>query len=56
MTDLAKASLEDKYTLDSGRVFIEFLAASFGPEPYWDRAAARGAKPRIKGRPADQTP
>jgi DNA-binding transcriptional LysR family regulator len=37
------------------RVFIEFLAASFGPEPYWDRAA-RGAKPRIKGRPADQTP
>jgi len=38
------------------RVFIEFLAASFGPEPYWDRAAARGAKPRIKGRPADQTP
>lgn len=38
------------------RVFIEFLAASFGPEPYWDRAATRGAKPRIKGRPADQTP
>jgi DNA-binding transcriptional LysR family regulator len=38
------------------RVFIEFLAASFGPEPYWDRAAVRGAKPRIKGRPADQTP
>jgi DNA-binding transcriptional LysR family regulator len=38
------------------RVFIEFLAASFGPEPYWDRAAARGTKPRIKGRPADQTP
>lgn len=38
------------------RVFIEFLAACFGPEPYWDRAAARGTKPRIKGRPADQTP
>ena len=37
------------------RVFIEFLAASFGPEPYWDRAA-RAAKPRIKSRPADQTP
>jgi DNA-binding transcriptional LysR family regulator len=37
------------------RVFIEFLAASFGPEPYWDRAA-RAAKPRIKGRAADQTP
>jgi len=32
------------------RVFIEFLAASFGPEPYWDRAAARALKPRIKGR------
>lgn len=38
------------------RVFIEFLAASFGPEPFWDREAARAAKPRIKGRAADQTP
>jgi DNA-binding transcriptional LysR family regulator len=28
------------------RVFIDFLAESFGPEPYWDRPA----KPRIKGR------
>ena len=34
------------------RVFIEFLAALFGPEPYWDRAAARSLKPRIKGRAA----
>jgi DNA-binding transcriptional LysR family regulator len=34
------------------RVFIEFLAASFGPEPYWDRAATREPKPRIKGRAA----
>jgi DNA-binding transcriptional LysR family regulator len=34
------------------RVFIEFLAASFGPEPYWDRAATRPPKPRIKGRAA----
>jgi len=34
------------------RVFIEFLAASFGPEPFWDRAAARALKPRIKGRAA----
>jgi len=34
------------------RVFIEFLAALFGPEPYWDRAAARSPKPRIKGRAA----
>jgi len=46
------------------RVFIDFLADSFGPEPYWDqpvdpereaeqRKAAPGApKPRIRGRPA----
>ena len=34
------------------RVFIEFLVASFGPEPYWDRAALRSPKPRIKGRAA----
>ena len=33
------------------RVFIEFLAQSFGPEPYWDRPAAR-AKPRIRPRAA----
>jgi len=33
------------------RVFIEFLAESFGPEPYWDQPRAR-AKPRIKGRAA----
>ena len=38
------------------RVFIEFLAACFGPDPYWDRAALRTPKPRIKGRAADQTP
>jgi DNA-binding transcriptional LysR family regulator len=34
------------------RVFIEFLAALFGPEPYWDRATPRQPKPRIKGRAA----
>jgi hypothetical protein len=41
------------------RAFIEFLAESFGPEPYWDRPtmlenrAAPGApKPRIKARSA----
>src|SRR5258708_7252447 len=40
------------------RAFIEFLADSFGPEPYWDkpsRAAKRhpgSPKPRIKGRAA----
>jgi DNA-binding transcriptional LysR family regulator len=33
------------------RVFIEFLAESFGPEPYWDRPAA-GPKPRIRPRSA----
>ena len=35
------------------RAFIEFLADSFGPEPYWDKPT-RGAKPkpRIKGRAA----
>jgi DNA-binding transcriptional LysR family regulator len=33
------------------RVFIEFLAESFGPEPYWDRPRTR-SKPRIKGRAA----
>ena len=33
------------------RVFIEFLAQSFGPEPYWDRTAPR-PKPRIRPRAA----
>jgi len=33
------------------RAFIEFLADSFGPEPYWDRPAAQ-PKPRIKARSA----
>jgi len=33
------------------RVFIDFLAESFGPEPYWDRPP-RSAKPRIKARSA----
>ncbi|HEX2567784.1 MAG TPA: LysR family transcriptional regulator [Burkholderiales bacterium] len=33
------------------RVFIEFLAESFGPEPYWDRPRAQ-PKPRIKARAA----
>jgi DNA-binding transcriptional LysR family regulator len=39
------------------RAFIEFLAESFGPEPYWDRpegsgGARRAPKPRIKARTA----
>ena len=33
------------------RAFIDFLADSFGPEPYWDRPW-RAAKPRIKARAA----
>jgi DNA-binding transcriptional LysR family regulator len=31
------------------RAFIEFLAESFGPEPYWDRPRS-APKPRIKAR------
>jgi DNA-binding transcriptional LysR family regulator len=31
------------------RVFIDFLAESFGPEPYWDRVLA-APKPRIRPR------
>jgi DNA-binding transcriptional LysR family regulator len=40
------------------RAFIEFLADSFGPEPYWDRPAGEklpasaSPKPRIKARAA----
>ena len=37
-----------RYLPAKTRVFIDFLAESFGPEPYWDRPA----KPRIKGRAA----
>ena len=33
------------------RAFIEFLAASFGPDPYWDRVA-KSPKPRIRARAA----
>jgi DNA-binding transcriptional LysR family regulator len=34
------------------RAFIEFLAESFGPEPYWDRPEGKSPKPRIKARAA----
>lgn len=34
------------------RAFIDFLAESFGPEPYWDLPQAKQAKPRIKARAA----
>src|SRR5882672_8304842 len=33
------------------RVFIEFLADAFGPEPYWDKPT-RSPKPRIRARAA----
>lgn len=33
------------------RVFIEFLAESFGPDPFWDRTMP-GPKPRIRARTA----
>ncbi|HVL37381.1 MAG TPA: LysR family transcriptional regulator [Burkholderiales bacterium] len=36
------------------RAFIDFLAASFGPEPFWDEP--RAIKPRIKGRTAVAQP
>lgn len=38
-----------RYLPAKTRVFIEFLAESFGPEPYWDQPVTP-AKPRIKGR------
>ncbi|MDA8110272.1 MAG: LysR family transcriptional regulator [Betaproteobacteria bacterium] len=42
-----------RYLPAKTRVFIDFLADSFGPEPYWDRPSARRTpKPRIKGRSA----
>ena len=34
------------------RVFIEFLAQSFGDEPAWERVAAAAPKPRIRPRAA----
>jgi hypothetical protein len=30
------------------RVFIDFLAESFGPEPYWDRPAEKPPAGRTK--------
>jgi DNA-binding transcriptional LysR family regulator len=32
------------------RAFIEFLAESFGPEPYWDLPGPKAPKPRIRAR------
>ena len=41
-----------RYLPAKTRAFIDFLAESFGPEPYWDQPGARQPKPRIKGRAA----
>jgi DNA-binding transcriptional LysR family regulator len=41
-----------RYLPAKTRAFIEFLADSFGPEPYWDRPGQRSPKPRIKARAA----
>ena len=41
-----------RYLPAKTRAFIDFLAESFGPEPYWDRPGATQPKPRIKGRAA----
>ena len=30
------------------RVFIDFLADSFGPEPYWDRPGRDGDRPAVR--------
>jgi len=42
------------------RAFIDFLAESFGPEPYWDRPLpeilAKSPKPRIRGRAVSAEP
>ena len=42
------------------RAFIDFLAESFGPEPYWDLplpgAEAKSPKPRIRGRAVPAEP
>jgi DNA-binding transcriptional LysR family regulator len=41
-----------RYLPAKTRAFIDFLAESFGPEPYWDRPGTTQPKPRIKGRAA----
>jgi len=42
-----------RYLPAKTRAFIDFLADSFGPEPYWDRPGGHAPKPRIKGRAAE---
>ncbi len=41
-----------RYLPAKTRAFVDFLAESFGPEPYWDRPDAKRLKPRIKARAA----
>jgi DNA-binding transcriptional LysR family regulator len=41
-----------RYLPAKTRAFIEFLAESFGPEPYWDLPGGKSPKPRIKARAA----
>ena len=37
-----------RYLPAKTRVFIDYLAESFGPEPYWDQPAAASAAKRTK--------
>jgi len=41
-----------RYLPAKTRVFIDYLAESFGPEPYWDRPADPIARKRTEGRAA----
>jgi DNA-binding transcriptional LysR family regulator len=41
-----------RYLPAKTRVFIDYLAESFGPEPYWDRPAVQPAPKRTKSRAA----
>jgi DNA-binding transcriptional LysR family regulator len=33
------------------RVFVDFLAQLYGPEPYWDRGLNLGSAPRVVKKP-----
>jgi DNA-binding transcriptional LysR family regulator len=45
-----------RYLPAKTRVFIDFLADSFGPEPYWDQPLAGHAQPRLVAQPAPAKP
>jgi DNA-binding transcriptional LysR family regulator len=36
-----------RYLPAKTRVFIDYLAESFGPEPYWDQPVAKRTKSRL---------